>query len=74
MIHYKGKQHELLPLLVTDVHTNARMCVAMYADNIPTHVCAYKCTYKIKADSTEEFVTQSKEPGNNDISHVIIPV
>jgi hypothetical protein len=41
---------------------------------IPMHVCAYKCTYKLKADSTEEFVTQIKEPRNNDISCVIIPV
>ena len=68
MIHYKRKQHKLLPLLVTDVHTNARMCVEMYVNNIPLQVCAYKCTYKIKADKQRNQMTQTENPG------IFIPV
>ena len=68
MILYKGKQQQLLPLLVTDVHTNAHMCVEMYAECIPTHVCAYKCTYKIKADSQRNQMTQTENTG------IFIPV
>ena len=58
--------------LLTDVHTNARTCVQMYANNIPTRVCAYKCTYKIKADSQRNHMTQNTEPGNTQSCVILV--